>query len=68
MPNHSASATASTGISTSLRNTPTAGGEARPEQAFEMQAGAGHQQADGERGAAERVRDLVPDLRQRQCG
>ena len=42
-----------------------AGGEARPEQAFEMQAGAGHQEADSERGTAERVRHLVPESGQR---
>ncbi len=43
-----------------------AGGEARAKHARQLQAGPGDQQADRQRGAAERVGDLMPDARQRQ--
>ena len=43
-----------------------AGREAGAKHSRKLQAGAGDEQADRERGAAERVGDLVPDARQRQ--
>ena len=65
-PNHSAKRNGERGHQGELEEHAGRGGKARPEQALQMQSGAVDEQADRERGAPERIRDLMPDLRQGQ--